>query len=140
MADYEFNPGEIITAVNRSQRSPVEWRFNGIQFHLKPGEERPMNLTYALYGIRRNPVMGTFDPTYEHQHQSLIGIREKAEVYPCEPIEQSEAIEAIDRSKLPAERQNATVQKVGWEGQDRQLAGRANLSEDAGFSGVMADK
>jgi hypothetical protein len=140
MADYEFNPGEIITVVNRSQRNPVSWRFNGVQFTLKPGEERPMNVTHALYGIRRNPIMGTYDPAFEHQHQSLIGIKELAEVYPITPIEQSEAIEAIDRSKLPEDRQRAVLEKVGWDGTDRQLAGRHPLTDDAGFAGVMADK
>lgn len=138
--DYEFNPGEIVTVVNRSSK-PVSWRFNGIEYGLKPHEERPMNLTYALAGVRRNPVMGTYDPTYEHQHVSLVGIKEMAEQWPCDPIEQSDAIEAIDRSKLPEERQvGAVVERVGWSGDERMLAARADLPRDTGFAGVMPDK
>lgn len=131
--DYEFNPGDVVTAVNRSSKM-VEWRFNGISYRLQPHEEKPMNLTYALYGIRRNPVMGTFDPAYEHQHTSLIGIKEMADVYPCDPIEQSDALESIDRSKLPEDRQGVEMVRVGWQAEDRQLAGR-NPLVDTGFVG-----
>jgi len=138
--DYEFNPGEIVTAVNRSQTETVRWRFNGVQHELLPGQEKPYNLTYVLYGIRRNPVMGTFDPAYEHQHVSLIGIKEMQDDYPITPLEQSNAVEAIDRSKLPADRQNVDLLKVGWQDTDRQLAGRNPLSADSGFAGVMPDK
>lgn len=139
MSDYEFNPGDIVTAVNRSSQT-LSWLFNGRQFTLKPGERKPMNLTYVLYGIRRTPVMGTYDPAYEHQHQSLIGIEEQQETYPIDPIEQSNAVESIDRSKLPADRQNAELVRVGWDAEMRSLAGRNPLTEDAGFSGVMPSK
>lgn len=137
--DYEFNPGEVVTAVNRTSE-PLNWRFNGVQYDLAPHQKRPLNLTYVLYGIRRHPVMGTYDPAYEHQHQSLIGIEEMAEVYPVTPIEQSDAVEAIDRSKLPEDRQRADIVRVGWSDEERQLAGRQPLSADAGFAGVMPNR
>jgi hypothetical protein len=132
--DYEFNPGEIVTAVNRSSK-PVEWRFNGVSYRLEPHQEKPMNLTYALYGVRRNPVMGTFDPAYEFQHTSLIGIREMEDQYPCDPIEQSDAVESIDRSKLPEDRQNVERVKVGWVAEERAVAARHPLV-DVGFVGA----
>lgn len=137
--DYEFNPGEIITVVNRSSK-PLTWRFNGRSFGLKPNEERSECMTYAMAGVRQNPVMGTYDPTYEHQHQSLVGIREYEEQWPTTPIEQSNNPEAFDRRRLPEDRQNAFIEKVGWQGEDRQLAARADLPFDAGFAGVMPDK
>jgi hypothetical protein len=137
--DYEFNPGEIVTVVNRSSQ-PVEWRFNGVSYRLEPHQKKAMNLTYALYGIRRNPVMGTFDPAYEYQHVSLLGIAEMEDTYPCSPIEQSDAVESIDRSKLPADRQDVELVKVGWGTEERALAGRNPLSPDAGFAGVMPSK
>jgi hypothetical protein len=137
--DYEFNPGEIVTAVNRSSVT-VNWRFNGQQYTLRPHEERPINLTYALAGIRQNPVMGTYDPAFEHQHVSLIGIKELAEKWPVEPVEQSANPEAIDRTKLPEDRQHAFVQKVGWDADLAALAGRNPLTPDAGFAGVMPEK
>lgn len=134
--DYEFNPGEIVTAVNRSSKR-LSWNFNGVSHVLLPNQEKPMNITYVLYGIRRNPVMGTQDPQFEQQAQSLIGIKEYAEMYPVDPIEQSDALEALDRSKLPEDRQKADVLKVGWDAETRTLAGRNPLTEDAGFAGVM---
>lgn len=139
MADYDFDAGEIVTAVNRTSKK-VGWRFNGRSFELRPHEEKPLNLVYVLNGIRQNPVMGTYDPTQEHQHQSLIGIKERADTWPIDPIEQTNVVEAIDRSRLPPDRQNAELQRVGWDADDRQLASRANLPSDAGFAGVMPDK
>lgn len=132
--DYEFNPGEIVTAVNRSSK-PLSWEFNGQSFVLGPHQEKPLNMTYVLRGIRRLPVMGTFDPAFEQQHESLIGIKEEpyCREYPCTPIEQSANPEAIDRTKLPEDRQNAYIQKVGWESDLQQLAGRNPLVDD-GFA------
>lgn len=137
--DYEFNPGEIVTVVNRSSKK-LEWTFAGVSFTLLPKQKKPMNMTYALYGVRRHPVMGTQDPTFEQQAVSLIGIKEHEDVYPCTPIEQTDAVEALDRSKLPPDRQNATVERVGWDADTQRLAGRNPLVADAGFAGAMADK
>lgn len=137
--DYEFNPGEILTVVNRSSR-PLKWRFNGQEFGLKAHERRPMNATYALAGIRQNPVMGTYDPAYEHQHVSLIGIAEMEDAWPTTEVEQTNNPEAFDRSRLPEDRQQAFIQKVGWDADMTTLAGRNPLSPDAGFAGVMPDK
>lgn len=139
MADYEFNPGEIVTAVNRSSKR-IEWRFNSVSYVLQPGERKPMNLTYALYGVRRNPVMGTYNPAFEDQHQSLVGIVELKDQYPIDPIEQSDCLESIDRSALPEDRQRADHVRLGWSDTDRLAAGRNPVPEDAGFAGVMADK
>lgn len=137
--DYEFNPGEIVHVVNRTSE-PVSFQFDGKGHTLKPHERRPMNLTYALYGIRRTPVMGTYNPAYEFQHDSLLGIEEMQDLYPITPIEQSNVLESIDRSKLPEDRQAAELVKVGWDDASRQAASRNPLSADAGFSGVMPDK
>jgi hypothetical protein len=137
--DYEFNPGEVVTAVNRSSE-PVTWRFNGLEYTLKPHERRPMNITYVFAGIRQNPVMGTYDPGFEHQHVALIGIAEMEDRWPCTPLEQSANPEAFDRAKLPEDRQKAFVQRVGWESDLQQLAGRNPLSADSGFAGVMPEK
>lgn len=139
MADYEFNPGEIVTAVNRTSQ-PVSWRFNGQQFTLAPNQRKPMNMVYALAGVRQNPIMGTYDPAYEHQHDSLVGIAELEDRFPTTPTEQSACPEAIDRRKLPEDRQKAFIEKTGWDGQERLLAARADLPQDAGFAGVMPEK
>lgn len=137
--EYAFEPGDIVTAVNRSSK-PLEWRFNGRVFMLKANEERPMNLTYVLYGVRRHPRMGTYDPTFENQHESLIGIKEMADQYPVTPLEQSDCPEAIDRSKLPEDRQNVERLKIGWGSEETTAAGRNPIPVDAGFAGAMADK
>lgn len=137
--DYDFNPGDIVTAVNRTSK-PLTWRFNSIEYTLRPHQERPMNLVHVQHGIRRHPIMGTYDPTYEHQHQSLIGIKEMADRYPCTPVEQSDNPEAIDRSKLPPERQNAERVKVGWGQEDAAMARGVPMPHDAGFAGAMPDK
>jgi hypothetical protein len=118
----------------------VSWEFNGQSFALDPHQEKPMNLVYAQMGFRRLPVMGTYDPAFEHQHQSLIGIKEYPEQFPCTPIEQTANPEAIDRSKLPPDRQHAFLERQGWDAELNRLAGRNPLTEDAGFAGVMADK
>jgi hypothetical protein len=130
--DYEFSPGEIVTAVNRSSK-PLAWRFNGVPFTLRPNERRPMNTVYVLAGIRQNPIMGTYRPGFEHQHQSLIGVVEHEDVWPTTPAEQTTNPEAFDRSLLPEDRQNAVIQKVGWSPEEHALAGRAPFSENAEF-------
>lgn len=70
---------------------------------------------------RQHPVMGTQDPhsVDARDTEYLLGIAEWGDL--ITPIEQTDADELIDRSMLPAQRQNAMVLRVGIAGSPRDV-------------------
>jgi hypothetical protein len=67
----------------------------------------PLPYFAAERAKRQNPVMGTEDPLNPNAFQSLIAVPDWGEDY--SPLEQSAAIERLDRSLLPEQLQNVTV-------------------------------
>jgi hypothetical protein len=86
--------GSGVTLVNRSsvRRS---FTFDGRQYDLQPGPNPNVPRQMVPFAIQQNRVMGTEDPSNPESFSSLIGCVEDGD--PCDPIEQSTAVEAIDR-------------------------------------------
>lgn len=70
---------------------------------------------------RQHPQMGTQDPhsTDARDTEYLIGVAEWGDE--ISPIDQTDAEELIDRSLLPAQRQNATLVNIGRGGSPQQV-------------------
>lgn len=67
----------------------------------------PLPYFAAERAKRQNPVMGTEDPLNPNDYQTLIAVPEWGEDYSF--LQQSEAIERLDRTMLSDEAQTATV-------------------------------
>lgn len=87
---------QYLTLVNRTTKD-LNGTWNGRQYKIAPGKhEFPEH--QALKFKEQNVVMGSENP-YTLEKQYLIGIVEYRD--DCTPIEQSNAVERIDRSLLP---------------------------------------
>lgn len=83
---------EFVTVVNRTTRT-LEGMWDGRTYSVPPGKSsHPVVIAEAIK--RRNPIMGSDDPT-TGQLQYLIGIEEQGD--PITPIEQSDEIELFNR-------------------------------------------
>lgn len=95
---------EYVTIVNRSTKT-LFGMFDGREYKITPGKHSyPRNLANKFKS--QNPIMGTgmFGDT---DTRYLIGIEEDND--PCDPIEQSDAIEAYDARKLHGHKQVEVV-------------------------------
>lgn len=84
-----------VTLVNRSSKI-LEGTWDGKHHNIHPGKNS-FPETMAQKFKEQNPVMGSQDP-YSLELQYLCGIEEDGD--DCSPIEQSDRIELLDRSKL----------------------------------------
>jgi hypothetical protein len=126
MPDYDFDPGPVVTMVNRTSK-PLELRFNGRTMTFAPGPNH-VNETYVRLARRKFFVMGTEDPALPGHAEMLVGVEAWGD--PITPIEQSDAVEVIDRDKIPD----------GWKGRElvttrgvvpgAEAVGRAPLPDD----------
>lgn len=83
---------EFVTVVNRTTRN-LEGMWDGRTYVIPPGKSsHPLIIAEAIK--RRNPIMGSDDPT-TGQLQYLVGIEEQGD--PTAPIEQSDEIELFNR-------------------------------------------
>lgn len=113
---------KMVSAVNRTTE-PVDGMFDGQPVVLLPGYEivdgkvvgagpsgtvrsNPLPYFAAEMIKRQNPVMGTEDPLDPRDFESLIGIVEWDD--PIDHLEQSDAIERLDRELMSEEAQTAT--------------------------------
>lgn len=127
----------IVHVVNRTHDRVLQVTDDGIPWQIRPGYRRiedadgnpvldaegreqivgagpaetvfmePLPYFAAERAIRQNPVMGTEDPLNPNSFQSLIAVPEWNQDYT--PLQQSDAIERIDRAQLPEDAQQATV-------------------------------
>lgn len=88
----------------------------------------PMSYFAAERAKRQNPVMGTQDPYNPARFVSMIAVPDWGDDY--SHIEQTDALEVIDRSLLPADRQAATVGRMDTNAPFR-APGRAKLDRSA---------
>jgi hypothetical protein len=95
---------KYVTLVNRSSKI-LRGTWDGRQYELQPGKHEFPEIQ-ALKFKEQNPVMGTLDP-YSGRMDYLIGIIEHND--PLTPIEQSSALQHIDRTKLQGARQVEVV-------------------------------
>ncbi len=86
---------QYLTLVNRTSKN-LNGTWNGRQYTIAPGKhEFPEH--QALKFKEQNPLMGSEHP-YTLEKTYLIGIVEYKD--DCTPLEQSTAVERIDRSKV----------------------------------------
>lgn len=117
---------ELVTVVNRTSRN-LEGVWDGKHYTIPPGASA-FPIVQAEAFKRQNPVMGSEDPrlgvlTY------LIGIVEDRD--DCSPLEQTDAIERWDRSKLAGARPTEVVPGDNGLYSVRQLGG--TLPSDSTF-------
>ncbi len=95
---------ETVTLINRSSK-PLRAMFDGQRFVFKPGPNPGVPIVVVQFAKDQNPVMGTQD-RYEYEGSSyLVGVPEWGD--DCSPIEQSDAIERLDRSSIEDEGRTA---------------------------------
>lgn len=86
---------EFLTVVNRTSKNlTVTW--DGKRIILTPGRNA-LPAIVAEAAKRQNPIMGSEDPVTLNMRY-LVGIEEQED--DCSPVEQSPAIQRIDRSKM----------------------------------------
>jgi flagellar basal body rod protein FlgF len=86
---------EFLTVCNRTSK-PLTVTWDGKRIVLAPGKNA-LPAIVAEAAKRQNPIMGSEDPV-TLQMRYLIGIEEQED--DCSPIEQTNAVQRIDRSKL----------------------------------------
>lgn len=113
--------GNTVNAFNRTTTA-LACKWDGIDYVFEPGDNHNTPIDVALKAIEQNPIMGTANPYEPADFKSLIGIKDPpagleklARKYPHEPfpIKQSGAIEVLDRSALPEDRQQVKVRSGG---------------------------
>lgn len=86
---------EYRTIVNRTSKT-LEGVWDGRRYAITPGKHSfPATMAYKFK--YQHPRMGTMDP-YTSEMEYLIGIEEDND--PITPVEQTDAIEHLDRSRL----------------------------------------
>jgi hypothetical protein len=95
---------QFVTLVNRTSKT-LKGVWDGRHYDITPGKHSFPEIQ-AMKFKDQNPILGTRNP-FTMINDCLLGIEEQGD--DCSPIEQSEAIELIDRSKLGASEQKFTV-------------------------------
>lgn len=113
---------------NRTSK-PLQITFDGKTWPLQPYPAvREVPAAVARAACKQHPLMGSENPYSPIDHQILVYVSEWG--MPSDPLEQSNAIERIDRSMLPADRQGVTFQRM-----PNRPPERANAGKDANFLG-----
>ncbi len=95
---------ETVTLINRTSK-PLRAMFDGQRFVFKPGPNPGVPIVVVQYAKDQNPVMGTQD-RYEYEGSDfLVGVEDWGD--PVSPIEQSDAIERLNRSSIEDEGKTA---------------------------------
>lgn len=95
---------ELVTVINRTSK-PLKGTWDGRHYDLAPGAAA-YPIIQAEAFKRQNIKMGSFDPR-TGEEVFLIGIKDYGD--DCSPVEQSDAIERWDRSKLTGTRPTEVV-------------------------------
>lgn len=84
-----------VTLINRTSK-PLIGTWNGLRHSINPGKNS-FPEAIAVKFKEQNPILGTLDP-YSMDRDYLLGIVEHSD--PIDPVEQSDAIELLDRKKM----------------------------------------
>lgn len=98
---------QYVTLVNRTSRNLVG-TWNGRQYTIAPGKHEFPEAQAAKFK-EQNPVMGSEHP-YTLEKKYLCGIVEYKD--DISPIEQTNAVELIDRSKVHGDAKNVEVREA----------------------------
>lgn len=94
--------GDTVRLVNRTTKElTAQW--DGAHYRFAPGEHpEPVPTVIAIAAVKQNPLMGSEDPLGDpNVYTSLFGIKGAKHGFgDCSPLEQSNAGERIDRSKI----------------------------------------
>lgn len=90
--------GDAVTVVNRTSK-PLSFMFDGKMYILKPGKNYGLVESLAGHAKSKFPAMGTEDPYDPTSFICLIGVEEWGDA--TTPLEQTDAVERLDRSMLP---------------------------------------
>lgn len=116
---------QYVTVVNRTSKD-LEALWDGRRYYLKPGRNSLPDVI-ARIAKRQNPRMGTENPFLADMCESLLGVEEWND--DCSPLEQSTAIERLDRSQMSEEAQKAQTMR-GATGVYTGPGGRNAVSRD----------
>lgn len=95
---------ETVTLTNRSSKT-LNAIFDGQTFVLKPGDNHGFPSVAVQYAKDQNPLMGSQDRYDFYGNKFLVGV--KAWGDPVTPLEQSDAIERLDRETIEDEGRTA---------------------------------
>lgn len=98
--------GETVTMINRTKLT-LQCTFDGQTFDLKPGKNYGFPKAAVSHAKRQNPLMGSEHPYNPMQFESLVGVEGSKD--PVTAIQQSTAVERIDRSRMKGIAKNAKV-------------------------------
>jgi hypothetical protein len=93
--------GDTVPLVNRTSKV-LSAQWDGTHYHFEPGETPNVPVPIAIAAVRQNPLHGSEDPLGDPNiFVSLFGIKGASHLFgDCSPLEQSNAQERIDRSKM----------------------------------------
>lgn len=100
---------ELVTIVNRSSKT-LKGVWDGRHYDLEPNKKYQFPTIVARKFQEQNPLMGSMNP-YSMQTTYLIAIEEEGD--DCSPLEQSTAIEKLDRKLLGNEDQVTVIKGHG---------------------------
>jgi len=94
--------GDTVTLVNRTSKSVLGVQWDGVHYHFPPGEHPNIPIQIAIAALKQHPLMGSEDPLGDPGiFRSLFGIRGASDPFgDITPLEQTDADERIDRSKV----------------------------------------
>jgi hypothetical protein len=92
-----FAWNDLVTVVNRTSK-PLSVRADGATIVLEPHIETRVPRFVAELACRQHPQLGTEDPLNPRDFTMLVGVKEWN--LPTDPIEQSTAVERLDRSSM----------------------------------------
>jgi hypothetical protein len=94
--------GDNVTLVNRTSKSTLTATWDGSHYHFEPGEHPNVPREIAIAAYKQNPIHGSEDPLGDPDIiESLFGIKGlRLPFGNVTPIEQSEAGERLDRSRM----------------------------------------
>lgn len=129
-------PRDLVTLINRTSK-PLEYRFDGIDEILTPGENPGVPRKHIESAKNQNKRMGTEKFYNPNDFVCLVGVKDSKD--DCSPIEQSDAPQVIDRDdKNERDGQVSETRKApGPTVFDSRMPGSEDSS--AAFSGTQGD-
>jgi len=93
--------GDTVLLVNRTTKM-LSAQWDGTHYHFEPGETPNVPTAIAVAAVKQNPLLGSEDPLGDpNLFTSLFGIKGARDPFgDCSPLEQSNAGERIDRTKV----------------------------------------
>jgi hypothetical protein len=118
-----------VTLVNRTSKI-LTGTWDGKTHNIHPGKNSFPEFMAQKFKDQ-NPIMGSQDP-YSMELQYLVGIEEEGD--PTSPVEQSDKIELLDRSRLRNAVPVVVIQGEGLYNRNRDGGGAPSIDSKTGFN------